>query len=186
MVLTEVQRAILDLLSDSAPPRQTRWGPGGWVVGVGGGWGADPATVRFLKSKAGEGWDLHAVAFTTTGGQPRRAILRARFEPAGGWRVQTIGGGGDGGPHRERPWVNFTANSGPHEFRAGGQVVGDGADRAATVRITFPDGTVEEDRVDSGTVSFSLERGMNFPAEVEMLDDTGATLSRYTEFQIFA
>ena len=67
-------------------------------------------------------------------------------------------------------------------FAAGGQVIGDGAEAAHLVRLTFADETALADLVDNGVVLFFASPGVAFPARVEILGRTGDVLAEYDEF----
>ncbi len=65
-------------------------------------------------------------------------------------------------------------------------MVGDGAEMAASVRLTFANEIVIEDTVDSGVVLFFEPRTVVAPAEVSVFDESGSTLVSYKEFDGFA
>jgi hypothetical protein len=186
MPLTAAEQAVVDHLA--AEPGPVTWvsppSPGGWVAQErsGGGEGADPATVRFRKSRAFPGCQLHQAEFVTRGGQPQHMLVRTWQEPDGSWVADPIGGGGGAGPHRTRPWVNFAAGWNTDLFAAGGQVIGDGAEAAHLVRLTFADGTTLADLVNNGVVLFFASPGVAFPARVEILGGAGDVLAEYDEF----
>lgn len=50
------------------------------------------------------------------------------------------------------------------------------------VRITFANGTIAEDAVDSGIVLFEALGPITFPAGTELLDGSGVQIRSYTEF----
>jgi hypothetical protein len=186
MSLTGAEQAILDHLA--AEPGPVTWvsprSPGGWVASTrrGGGPGADPATVRFRKSRTFPGCQLHEVDFVTRGGRPQGMLVRTWQEPDGSWMAAPIGGGGGGGPYRSRPWVNFAAQWNAHLFAAGGHVTGQGAEAAHLVQLTFADGTAIEDVAENGVVLFFASPGVAFPARVEILSAAGDVLAEYDEF----
>lgn len=165
------------------PYRVSPPSPGGWVASTrsGGGAGADPATVRFRKSRAFPGCHLHEVHFVTRGGGPQDMLVRTWQEPDGSWIAAPIGGGGSG-PYRSRPWVNFAAQSNAQQFAAGGHVTGHGAEAAHLVRLTFADGTAIEDMAENGVVLFFASPGVTFPARIEILSAAGELLAEYDEF----
>lgn len=190
-MFTEAEQAVFDHVV--AEPGQVHWAgppsPGGWVdsVSSGGGAGAVPATVQFRKSRAFPACQLHSVTFDTREHSQVTVILRTWQEPGGAWAVCSIGGGGGGpGPDRSKPWVNFAAQLGADSFAAGGDVIGDGAERAHSVRLTFAGGVAVEDTVDSGVVLFFASPGVACPARVEIFSDAGAILASYEEFAEFA
>jgi len=82
--------------------------------------------------------------------------------------------------------VNFCAGFGPQDFSGGGHVVGDGSEKATSVRLTFANDIRIEDTVDNGVVLFFEPRTAVAPAEVSVIDDMGATLVSYVEFGDFA
>jgi hypothetical protein len=187
---TEAEQAVAHHLAaepgpllGAGPP-----GPGGWVASVrsGGGEDADLATVHFRKTRVFPACQMHFVAFATRGGSPRTAVLRTWQQPGGTWAVGPIGGGGGPGPYRSRPWVNFTAQYRTDLFAAGGEVIGDGAEQAGLVRLTFADGTVIEDTVDNAVVLFATSPGHESRARVQILNGAGAVLAEYDEFDNFA
>jgi hypothetical protein len=190
MSLTAAQQAAFDHLV--ARPGPVTWAsppsPGGWMALTrgSGGAGADPATVRFVKSRAFPSCQLHEADFATRDGQARHMLLRTWQQPDGSWAAGPIGGGGGGEPHRSRPWVNFAAGWNAHLFAAGGHVTGQSAEAARLVRLTFADGTTIEDTVDNGVVLFFASPGVTFPARVEILDTAGNALAGYDEFAEFA
>jgi hypothetical protein len=188
---TPAEQAAADHLAAEPGPLLSAGpaGPGGWVASVraGGGEDADLATVQFRKTRVFPACQLHFAVFATRGGSPRTAVLRTWQQPAGTWAADPIGGGGGGpGPHRDKPWVNCTAQSGTDLFAGGGEVIGDGADQAAVVRLTFTSGTAIEDTVDDGVVLFATSPGPRSPARVQILSGAGTVLAEYDEFGKFA
>jgi hypothetical protein len=186
MSLTGAEQAIFDHLA--AEPGPVTWvsprSPGGWVASTrsGGGAGADPATVRFRKSRTFPGCQLHEVDFLTRDGRPQDMLVRTWQEPGGSWVAAPIGGGSGGGPYRSKPRVNFAAQWNTHLFAAGGHVSGQGAEAAHLVQLTFADGTAIEDAVENGVVLFFASPGVAFPARVEILSAAGDVLAEYDEF----
>ena len=65
-------------------------------------------------------------------------------------------------------------------------MIGDGAEQAHLVRLTFADGATIEDRVDSGVVLFFTSPGVAFPASVEILGAAGDVLAGYDDFDDLA
>ena len=185
MSLTAAEQAVVDHLA--AEPGPATWAgppsPGGWVASIRrGGEAADPATVQFVKSRAFPRCQLHYVQFATLEGHPRHMLVRTWQQADGSWAAEPIGGGGGSGPRRPRPWVNFAAQWGAHQFAAGGQVTGEGAETASLVRLTFADGTALTDHVQNGTVLFYASPGVAFPASVEITTAAGDSLAEYAEF----
>jgi hypothetical protein len=188
-MLTGAEQVVFDHLVAEAGPvlRASPPSPGGWASSVrsGGGAGADPASVQFRKSRMFPGCQMHSVAFATRDGSPRSAIVRTSPEAGGTWAVHPIGSGGPG-PHPSSPWVNFTAQLGADSFAGGGEVTGDGAERAHRVRLTFAGGIAVEDTVENGVVLFFASPGVTCPARVEIFSDAGEALASYDEFGDFA
>jgi hypothetical protein len=186
VAFTDAQQAVVDQLAVEAGP--VTWSsqpsPGGWVASKrAGGWAdADPATVRFRKSRAFGSCELHSVTFINRQGMPMRALARAWRQPGGDWAAAPMGGGSGRGPHRPRPWVNFAAQWNSEMFAAGGEVIGADCEQARLVRLGFADGTVLEDSVDDGVVLFFAAAGVAFPARVEVFGDGGAVLASYDDF----
>lgn len=185
MSLTPAQRAVSDHLV--AERGRVTWrgqpGPGGWVASTlePGGAGAAPETVRFRRSKAFPGCELHWVDFVNGDGRLVSTLVRTRQGPTGAWLADPIGGGGRP-PYRSRPWVNFAAMWTDEMFAAGGQVIGAGADQARLVRLTFTDGAVLADTVEAGIVLFYASSGMSFPATVDILGGDEELLASYRDF----
>jgi hypothetical protein len=134
--LTEAEQAVAEYLA--AEPGPVTWtgppGLSGWAATIppGGGEGADPATVRFSKSRAFPGCQLHQVEFTNHNGHPQRLLVRTWQQADGTWVADPIGGGGGADPYRPRPWVNFAAAWSAELFAAGGTVTGNGAEAGCT------------------------------------------------------
>ncbi|MGH3199917.1 MAG: hypothetical protein ACRDOH_25780 [Streptosporangiaceae bacterium] len=80
MPLTGAEQVVVDHLAAASGP--VTWAgprsPGGWVASIrsGGGAGADPATVRFRKSREFAGCQLHEVEFVTRDGRPQGMLVR--------------------------------------------------------------------------------------------------------------
>lgn len=189
-MLTEAEQAVFDHFVAELGPvlRASPQGRGGWVASVqpDGGEGADPATVQFSKTRIFPACQLHYVTFATREGNARIAIIRTWQDAGGTWTVGPIGGGGGSGPYRSSPWVNFAAQLGADSFAGGGEVIGDGAERAHRVRLTFADGIAAEDTVENGVVLFFASPGVDCPARVEIFSAAGEALASYDEFGDFA
>ena len=82
--------------------------------------------------------------------------------------------------------MNFCAGFGPQDFSGGGYVVGDGAEKATSVRLRFANDILIEDSVDNGVVLFFEPRAVVAPANVSVVDRKGVTLVSYLEFGDFA
>jgi hypothetical protein len=184
--MTDAEQAVIEYLT--AEPGPVTWtgppGPSGWVAAIrsGGGEGADPATVRFSKSSAFPGCQLHHVEFTKHDGRPHWMLVRTWQQADGSWVAYPIGGGSGADPYRPRPWVNFAAAWNADLFAAGGTVTGNGAEAAHLVRLIFANGASLEDQVHNGVVLFYTSPGVAFPASVEILASAGHVLAEYDEF----
>ena len=133
---------------------------------------------------------MHSVTYDFRRGSPMEGttmevVIRTWEQLDGSCGVASVGGGSGPGPARSKPWVNFTAGSGPGGFSAGGRVEGTGSDRAHTVSLVFADGFIMEDVVDHGIVLFFEPAGVVFPAALEITDSAGSTLAAYTAFDEF-
>ena len=82
--------------------------------------------------------------------------------------------------------MNFCAGFGPQDFTGGGHVVGDGAERAASVRLTFTNDIVIEDTTDNGVVLFYEPHNVVTPTDVTIVDGGGNVLAAYQEFTAFS
>lgn len=56
--------------------------------------------------------------------------------------------------------MNFCAGFGPEDFTGGGHVVGDGAEKASSVLLTFANDIFIEDTIDNGVVLFHEPRNV--------------------------
>jgi hypothetical protein len=182
---TDVELAVVaSLVREPGVSTTRRTGASGWTASiVGGGLGADPATIVFQKTRILPTCQMHSVAFTNNRDIPVEWVIRTWQKSDRSWVVAPVGGGGQGhAPLRTKPWVNFSAQFGPDHFAAGGHVEGSGSDQAAKVRMIFGDGFTLEDSVDAGIVLFFEPRGLAFPVDVEILDEQGRLLTRYKDF----
>jgi hypothetical protein len=161
-------------------PEET--GEGGWSSSTEytGGPGADPTSIRFVKSKEFTSCQLHEVDYASHRGLSMNVLFKT-WRDAGEWRVHPCGGGAGPHPHRNQPWVNMTAGFGADGFTGGGHVVGDGAVEVAAVRLRFAGGITIEDTVDHGVVLFFDPRTAVMPVEVDMLSASGEVLRTYQE-----
>jgi hypothetical protein len=159
-----------------------------WSTSIryGGGPGADPATIEFVKTRSFPTCQLHSVSYVNHRGWTMHDLIKTWQEPENAWRVHVLGGGAGPDPHRSRPWVNFCAGFGPQDFSGGGHVVEDGAERATSVRLRFTNEILIEDTVNNGVVLFFEPQAVVTPAEVSVVDGSGATLVSYLEFGDFA
>lgn len=187
MALTRTQQAVVDfLVAEPGPKSEMAEAPShqGWMSTVGRGrkLGADPSTVRIQKSRGFGASELHSVAFATRNGLVMTSLVRTLLDDNGAISVAPIGGGSDDVLYRDLPWVNFVAQWTSTSFRGGGAVIGTGAEAVHLVRITFANGTIAEDAVDSGIVLFEALGPITFPAGTELLDGSGVQIRSYTEF----
>ncbi len=161
-----------------------RTGRRGWSSSIRdeGGPGADPATIEFVKTKDLSNRQLHEVDYVSHRGWTMHALIETRQEQDGTWTVHSLGGGAGPALRRSRPWVNLCAGIGPQSFTAGGHVEGDGAENAASVRLSFADGGEIEDTIDNGVVLFFEPRAIVAPVDVSILDGDGGVLATYQEF----
>jgi hypothetical protein len=183
------QAVVAHLVQRPEPNEGTEQaGRPGWSSSLrpGRGPGADPATIEFVRTKSFPTCQLHSVTFINHRGWTMHDLIKTWQDPDGGWRVHALGGGAGPDPHRSRPWVNFCAGFGPQDFSGGGNVVGDGAELASSVRLTFANDVVIEDTVHNGVVLFFEPRAVVRPADVTVLDGDGTTLVSYREFGDFA
>lgn len=186
MPFTPAEQAVMDALT--AEPGPVTWvgppSPGGWVASTssGGGLGADPATIRFRKSRSFADCQLHAVAFTTRSGHREEWLIRTWKAPDGSRVAAPIGGGSGPGPQRSRPRLNLAAQWNADWFAAGGHVIGKDTEAAHLVRLSFADGTTVGDVVEDGILLLHAAPGVAFPARVEILSASGGVLAEYEEF----
>lgn len=160
--------------------------PGGWTSSTGGsGPGADPATIVFQRTRMLPSCQMRQVGFFNHRGIPEEWVIRTWQEPDGTWVVAPCGGGSPGPSRRAKPWINFTAGFGAHGFSAGGNIEGTGSEHAHSVRLTFADGNTIDDTVENRIVLFFEPIQVAFPADVEILDESGRRLANYKEFEGF-
>ena len=180
---------VANLVRLPAPPKDDgQPARSGWTSSLrhGGGPGADPATIEFVKSKSFPTCQLHEVDYINHKGWTMHELVKTWHEEDGTWRVHQLGGGAGPHPHRPQPWVNFCAGFDPESFTGGGHVVGDGAESARSVRLTFANDIMIEDTIDNGVVLFFEPHRVVAPAEVAINDDNGVALATYMEFMDFA
>jgi hypothetical protein len=185
-----VRDAVVAHLVKRPTPPNDRGQPGGrgWTSSTryGGGPGADPATIEFVKSNSFPTCQLHSVSFTNHKGWAMHVLIKTWQGEGGTWNVHPCGGGAGPHPHRSQPWVNFTAGFSAESFAGGGWVVGDGSQHASSVRLAFANDIVVEDTVDNGVVLFFEPHRVVAPAEVAVIDRNGGVLVTYMEFVDFA
>lgn len=162
--------------------------PSGWTSSTvyAGGEGADPATIQFVKTKTFSSCQLHQVTFINHAHRSTDLLIKTWQEGDDTWTVGPLGGG-EGGRElrRSQPLVNFTAGFGAEGFTAGRWVIGDGAEQASLVRLTFANGVTIEDGIEGGAVLFFEPRIVSFPADVVILDYSGRPLVTYKAFDYF-
>jgi hypothetical protein len=188
----EAESSVVAYLSSAPGAREVQAGaaPRGWVgyIQHGGGAGAAPSSIRFRRDRAFGPSHMYAVSFSTGDGPPRLMVVRAFQGPDGAWTADPVGGGAGLGPSRPRPWVNFTARGGRtgSDFAAGGEIIGEGSERARKVLLRFADGTTVEDEVEDGIVLVYIDHPVVCPAQATLLDDEGRALSDYSAFDRLA
>jgi hypothetical protein len=185
---TDAEAAIVaHLVTEPGVALATNTGPSGVTSSiVGGGLGADPATVVVQRTRELPTCQMHSVAFTNQQGLAVEWVIRTTQNPDGSWVVAPVGGGSVGGaPRSNKPWVNFAAGFGPDGFTAGGRVEDTGSEDAVQVRLVFKDSFTMDDRVENGIVLFFEARRVRFPADAEILDRQGGLLARDKEFDLF-
>jgi len=148
--------------------------------------GADPATIELVKTKSFPTCQLHEVDYINHKGWSMHVLIKTWQAEDGTWKVHPHGGGAGPHPRRSHPWVNICAGFGPQDFTGGGHVVGDGAEKAASVRLTFANDIVIEDTIDNGVVLFYEPHNVVMPTDVTIVDDGGNVLATYQEFTAFS
>ncbi len=180
------QQAVVAYLARprGEPQWQSAPSPAGWrgAISRGGGFDANPSTVRFVKQRGVPGHELHAVAFADQDGKNCRFLVGVVQAADGGWEVKGLAGGGGSDPPRDQPWVNFCGWGWPHSFSGGGWVTGSGSEAAARVRLRFREGPILEDTIDGGVVLLIADAHVDVPATAEILDATGSLLASHSAF----
>jgi hypothetical protein len=114
------------------------------------------SSTEVVKRREIPGRQVHALAYEDTAGSPWFWIVRLVQVENGSWLVCGGGGGrGDaqGDPERSYPWINYAGCWGKDGLALGGWVVGTGAERAASARLSMRDAVLVDD-VDWGVVLF--------------------------------
>lgn len=175
---------VAHLVQPGTPPEGGERVRRGWSSSIRheGGSGAESATIEFVKTKVYSTCQLHEVDYVNHRGWTMHALIETRQDQNGTWMVRPLGGGAGPAPRRSHSWVNLCAGIGPESFTAGGHVEGDGAEHAASVRLSFADGGEIEDTVDNGVVLFFEPRAIVAPVDVSVFDRDGAVLATYQEF----
>jgi hypothetical protein len=179
------QAILAQVVQPRAQPILQSWSRAGHVradIARGGGYDADPNTVRFVKVRGIPGQELHAVTFADRDGKNYRFLIGVVKDPDGRWGVSGQAGGGGNDPPRDRPWVNFCGWGWPHSFNGGGWVVGSGSAEATSVRLRFQNGTILEDTVDDRVTLLIADTRVDMPATAEILDPRGSVLASHTAF----
>jgi hypothetical protein len=155
----------------------------GWRAEVGwGGCDAKPETIHFVKARSIPGRQVHALTFETQAGQAMSYVCYVRQDDAGDWHfVGGAGGSANGSPQRDEPWVNLGGGGWPTQFYAGGHVLDDGKG-VVRVRLYAANGVMLEDTVDDGLVLFLTDSMVKLPVEAQLMDASGALVSRHTAF----
>jgi hypothetical protein len=182
MAGSDAKQVIVDYLSKpsvvvwESQPREH-----GWREQIRrGGRDADASTIQFVKERGLPGRQLHAVTFES--GLRQRMFVYVVQDDSGDWHVRGAAGGGmDGGPVRDHPWVNLGGGGWPAQFFMGGTVHDHGLD-VARVRLVGANGTTVEDTVDDGLVLFITAEPVEAPIQVELLDRNGALVGQHPAF----
>lgn len=171
-----------------------RWEPagqssGGWQSGTyvgGSGFVADMSTVRFLKSRQAGARSAHYVTFDGT--LPQRQDRKLRFgyiyaieQTDEGRRITGDAGGAGDASVRSRPWVNLAGGHANDHFWAGGKIERTGAD-IARVQLRFADGHVVDDDPTNDVALFIVNRPVQTPATVVLLDHAGGQIAEHPGF----
>jgi hypothetical protein len=182
-------QAILDELTRPAG----RWEPGATSPGgiqsgivTGGGFPADPSTIRFVKHRESERRHLYFVTFDGPIPQlgpdnryPWSYTFPVEPDPDGGWRVR---GGAGGAPKRSTPWVNLGGGGWPDQFHAGGRIDNAGLD-ITRIELRFANGLTDD--TDAKVALFITEQTVELPATVAPLDQAGNELASHPAFPGF-
>jgi len=152
------------------------------ILREGGGMGARPASVRFLKERSILHRQVHAVTFEDEAGQQWDYVCYVAQDAKGRWHFESGGGGGTGGdikcyPARS-PWANLAGGGWEDRFWAGGHVIDNGLD-VARVRLTGSNGQVLEDTVDDGLVLFVTDQKVRVPVQIELYNRSGEVVGKH-------
>jgi FtsX-like permease family len=182
------EQAILDELTRPAG----RWEPGATSPGgiqsgivTGGGFQADPSTIRFVKHRESARRHLYFVTFDGPIPQlgpdnryPWSYVFPVEPDPDDGWRVHGGAGGAGGAPKRPTPWVNLGGGGWPDQFHAGGRIDNAGLD-ITRIELRFANGLTLDDDTDEKVALFITEQTAELPATVELLDQSGNGLESH-------
>jgi len=155
------------------------------ILRRGGGMGAKPASVRFLKERSIPHRQVHAVTFEDETGQQWDYVCFVAQDAKGRWHFESGGGGGGTGgdikcyPARSDPWANLAGGGWEDRFWAGGHVIDNGLD-VTRVRLTGSNGQVLEDTVDDGLVLFVTEQKVRVPIQVELYNRSGEVVGKHS------
>jgi hypothetical protein len=148
---------------------------------------ADLTTVRFVKHRRSATRHVYFVAFDGTIPELGPGVLSFHYaypvepDPAGGWRVFGGAGGAGKAPCRSRPWVNLGGGGWPDHFYAGGLIEDAGASIEG-LELRFANGIVLRDDAADGVALFITDETVAMPANLVMLDDTGAEIASHRPF----
>lgn len=155
-------------------------GTTGWQAETSvGGCDARPQTIQFGKVRSIPQRQVHAVTFETLTGQRMSGAYSVHQDRTGEWQVAGGAGGGvNGSPRRDHPWVNLGGGGWPSRFYAGGHVLESGG-AIVRVRLRAANGTVLEDTVDDELVLFLTDEPVHVPVYAELLDRNGQVVSQH-------
>lgn len=183
-VLSDPEQVMRDYLAQPRFVTSSHEEPpgSGWRAETGtGGLDARPETIQILKTRALDARRLYAVTFEDTRGRHMLFYCHIAQDTDGDWRFEGGAGGGtrDGGPHRGHPWIKLGGGGWPRRFYAGGAVVEDDGQTVARARLRAANGVTVEDRSEDGIALFLTDDTVTLPVETELLDATGAIVSRH-------
>jgi hypothetical protein len=136
----------------------------------------DAGSLAFVKERRTDRRALFAVTYKDADGLRHFDVIGAVRNDDGSWG-QAGAAGGVGEPQRQHPWANLGGWWSNELFCAGGRVIGDGAEQAARVRLTFSDGTTLDDEVEAHVVLFLVEHGVEQPARADIHGRDGEVLA---------
>jgi hypothetical protein len=158
--------------------RRARWTAS---TQAGPGFGARPATLRYLKARDLGDRRLFIVDFTCSdGGTSEWAVIAERKED--GWHASGICGGSavkdrrGTGLARTEPWANLGGQWGPDRCVISGLIEGPSPLLVDRVRLRVGDEIRDEDLVEDQRVLLFTAAPGDGPVHVEMLDGSGAVI----------
>jgi hypothetical protein len=138
---------------------------------------AMPDTIRMLKQRSTDTRRVHYVSFDSDSGEHWRYMVATEKQTTGEERVCGSAGGSGNGPRRDLPWANLGYSWGNGALYAAGDVIGAGAENAATVSLVFADRVVHDDN-DNGVVAFVVTTD-ELPTAQRILDAAGTILAEH-------